>query len=141
MNVVDVFQPAEGPLGGLLEAADAVPAGFPSPATDFFFGDLDLNEYLIRDKAATFIIRVSGDSMMTTIASGDRVIVDRSISPQHGHIIIAILDGELTVKRLIRTRQGVTLAADNPAYPDLQLSDWAEASCWGVVTWILHAAI
>ncbi|MGO1627506.1 MAG: LexA family protein [Microbacterium sp.] len=126
--------------GGVLVAAESVRAGFPSPAQDYFFGDLDLNEHLIRDKASTFVVRVVGDSMLGVIASGDEVIVDRSVTPQPGHIVIAVLDGELTVKRLLRRGDGVVLHAENPTYPDVRVAELSDLSVWGVVTWILHRA-
>src|SRR5438093_13576454 len=78
-----------------------VPAGFPSPADDYLEGALDLNEYLVKHKAATFFWRVTGDSMIGAgIHSGDLLIVDRSLEPKDGNVIIAVLDGELTVKRI-----------------------------------------
>lgn len=141
MYVVDVFPAAWDPAPlRLLEAGESVRAGFPSPAQDYFFGDLDLNELLVRDKAATFIVRVAGDSMTGVIDDEDRVIVDRSIEPKHGHIVVAVLDGELTVKRLLVTRRGVVLAAENPAYPSITVPALSELTVWGVVTWVLHRA-
>ncbi|MBT7942156.1 MAG: translesion error-prone DNA polymerase V autoproteolytic subunit, partial [Alphaproteobacteria bacterium] len=90
--------------------ATAVQAGFPSPADDYMEGALDLNEHLIRRPAATFFLRVLGDSMTGAgIHSGDLLIVDRSIHPIDGHIVIAVIDGELTVKRLSRRRGRVCL--------------------------------
>ena len=77
-----------------LITSDAVAAGFPSPAQDYFDGSLDLNDHLIRDKTSTFIVRVSGESMVGAgISDGDELVVDRSITPTHGSVVIAILDG------------------------------------------------
>ena len=97
-----------------------VPAGFPSPADDYIESRLDLNEFLIRHPSATFYMRVTGDSMTGAgIYPGDILIVDRAITPRHGNIIIAVLNGEMTVKRLIRQYGTTYLAAENPAYPPL----------------------
>lgn len=123
------------------EAGEAVYAGFPSPAQDYWSGDIDLGEHLIRDRTATFIVRAVGSSMERAgIFDGDRLIVDRSITPQHGHIVIAILDGELTVKRLQLERGRIVLHAENPAFPDIEIPELSDVSCWGVVTWVLHRA-
>ncbi|XBH22962.1 translesion error-prone DNA polymerase V autoproteolytic subunit [Jonesiaceae bacterium BS-20] len=117
-------------------ALEAVPAGFPSPAQDYFSGDIDLNEHLIKDRAATFIVRIAGDSMLGAgISNGDELIVDRSLTPRNRSIVIAVVEGEMTVKRLITTPQGPELHPENPAYPILKP---AELEVWGVVTTCLH---
>jgi len=94
---------------------------------------------LIRDEAATFIVRVSGDSMEGAgIYDGDELIVDRSIEPRDGHVVIAIVDGEMTVKRLRITATGVILQAENATYPDVQVAELSELMIWGVATRCLH---
>ena len=94
---------------------------------------------LIRDEAATFIVRVSGDSMEGAgIYDGDELIVDRSIEPRDGHVVIAIVDGEMTVKRLRVTPTGVILQAENATYPDVQVAELSELMIWGVATRCLH---
>lgn len=114
--------------------AARVPAGFPSPADDHLDRRLDLNEHLVRRPAATFFVRAEGESMMGAgIFDGDILIVDRSLTPRRGDIVIAVLHGELTVKRLATTRGRRLLKADNPAHPDLSL-DEAGCEIWGVVT-------
>ncbi|PPH76763.1 peptidase S24, partial [Rathayibacter sp. AY1D9] len=103
-----------------LVTSEAVAAGFPSPAQDYFDGSLDLNDHLIRDRTSTFIVRVSGESMVGAgISDGDELVVDRSITPTHGSVVIAILDGELTVKRLELHPGRVVLRAENPEYPPI----------------------
>lgn len=115
--------------------AAAVPAGFPSPAGDYVEGKLDLNDHLIRHPAATFIIRVEGDSMTGAgIHPGDLLVVDRSIEPRSGHIVIAILGGDLTVKTLRRRKSGWFLEAANEAYPATALGKEIDCAIWGVVT-------
>ncbi len=101
---------------------------------------IDLNTHLIDDPTSTFLLRVSGDSMTGAgISDGDEVIVDRSKTAQHGSIVIAELDGELTIKRLILNDFGrPILHAENPAYPDIIVPELGEFSVWGVVTVCLH---
>jgi DNA polymerase V len=98
-----------------------VPAGFPSPASDYVEREIDLNDWLITNRLATYIVRVEGDSMTSEIHSGDRLIVDRSLEPRHGDIVIACVDGEMTVKRLVVADERRLLVADNPDYPPIEL--------------------
>jgi DNA polymerase V len=117
----------------------AVPAGFPSPADDHLDGTIDLNEFLIKHPSATFFVRASGESMKGAgIHDGDVLIVDRSLEPVDGKIVIAAVDGELTVKRLRRKGGRTTLEPDNPDYPVLDLHDGQDAVIWGVVTSVIH---
>lgn len=116
-----------------------VPAGFPSPAADHTRKELDLNEHLIRNKEATFIFRVKGDSMIGAgIYDGDELIVDRSIDPRHGNVVLAVLNNEFTVKRLHRRGGRVQLVAENPHYPPIVIKEGEELLIWGVVTRNLH---
>ena len=118
--------------------ASRISAGFPSPADDHIEGKLDLNRHLVRRPAATFFIRAQGESMKDAgIFDGDLLVVDRGIVPRAGDIVIAVLHGELTVKRLAMTEAGSILSADNPAYPDIRPG---EAGCelWGVVTFSIR---
>ena len=101
-----------------------VPAGFPSPADDHIEGNLDLNLHLIRRPAATFFIRAQGESMRDAgIYDGDLLVVDRAIAPQAGDIVIAVLHGDLTVKRLRKSNGALILYAENPDFPDIALDD------------------
>ncbi len=123
----------------VLMAPVSVPAGFPSPAQDYYSGDLDLSEHLIRDKTSTFIVRASGHSMTGAgISDGDELVVDRALTPRDGDVVIAVLDGELTVKRLRITPSAVLLQAENPGYPPLRVGELSELHIWGVVTTCLH---
>lgn len=120
-------------------ALEAVAAGWPSAAQDYYSGELDLNSHLVSNRAATFVVRVAGDSMLQAgISDGDELIVDRSLEPKHGHVVIAVLDGELTVKRLEITASGVFLRAANPRYPDIGVAELSDLQIWGVVTRCLH---
>ncbi|MGK3708873.1 LexA family protein [Arthrobacter sp. IK3] len=117
----------------------SVPAGFPSPAQDYYDGGLDLNKHLISDETSTFIVRVSGDSMTGAgISDGDELIVDRSLKPRDGSVVVAILDGELTVKRLQVTARGVVLRPENGEYPDIEVPELSDLVIWGVATRCLH---
>lgn len=117
-------------------ALSLVPAGWPSPAQDYFDGDIDLNEHLIRNKPATFVVRVAGDSMIGAgISDGDELIVDRSLEAGEGSVVIAVIDGEMTVKRLHFGVHGPELHPENPTYPVLYPH---ELQVWGVVTRCLH---
>ena len=119
--------------------ATKVAAGFPSPADDYVEGTLDLNEYLVKRPAATFFVRVTGDSMIGAgIHPGDILIVDRSLEPVDGKIVIAVLDGELTVKRLRRRDGVVYLVAENEHYPLIAISEEMDFMIWGVVTSVIH---
>ncbi len=117
-----------------------VPAGFPSPAEDYVEGSLDLNEHLIAHREATFFMRVQGHSMTGAgIQDGDLLVVDRSLEAGHGDIVVAVVDGELTVKRLWRRGGRVRLLAENPAYAPIDLKDGQELAVWGVVTNIIRS--
>lgn len=117
-----------------------VPAGFPSPSQDYSSTHIDLTELLIRDQISTFIVRVSGSSMEGAgISHGDELIVDKGLEPQDGDVVIAAMDGEMTVKRLCITPQGIILKAENPEYPDITVPELSELTVWGVATTCLHA--
>lgn len=119
-----------------------MPAGFPSPSQDYSDTKIDLTQMLIRDELASFIVRVSGDSMEGAgIYDGDELIVDRSIEPRDGHVVIAIVDGEMTVKRLQITTTGVVLQAENAEYPDVIVAELSDLVIWGVATTCLHHLI
>ncbi len=122
--------------------ATAVQAGFPSPADDYLEGALDLNQHLIRRPAATFFLRVTGDSMTGAgIHSGDLLIVDRSMPPADGRIVIAVIDGELTVKRLSRRHGRVRLMPENPRYQPIEIRDGQDLQVWGVVRHVIHSFV
>lgn len=119
-----------------------VPAGFPSPADDYIDRNLDLNTYLIKKPASTYFVKVSGNSMCDAgINSGDILIVDKSITPSSGMIIIAVINGELTVKRFIKKNGQIYLAPENPDFPIIKIEGSIVFESWGVVTYIIHKAI
>lgn len=119
---------------------EGVMAGFPSPVMGELNGTLNLNSLCIQHPATTYYVRARGDSMIGAgICDGDILVVDRSIPPQHGDIIIAAIDGEFTVKRLHRKGGNVFLCPENPAYPSRLLTAEEQSEFFGVVTWILKA--
>ena len=116
-----------------------VPAGFPSPCADFTEEQLDLNAYVVRNRAATFYFSVKGNSMEGAgICDSDKVAVDRSITPRSGHIVVAVVDGEYTLKRLYRRGSVIELRPENPAYAPLRLADDQELMIWGVVVAVIR---
>lgn len=116
-----------------------VSAGFPSPADDHTESALDLNEYLIQHPTATFFVRVSGESMINAgIHPNDILIVDRSIETVSGKIVIAVLNGELTVKRYLLKGSGIILMPENENFSPIQVQESDEFSIWGVVTSVIH---
>lgn len=121
------------------QALEAVHAGFPSVAQDYFSGDFSFDQNVIVHPDSTFIIHVAGDSMTGAgIFDGDLLVVDRSLEPREGDIVIAILDDELLVKRLARRRGRTMLRAENPAYPDFMPQEGEELVIWGVVIGNYH---
>ncbi len=120
--------------------ASPVQAGFPSPAEDYIEGSLDLNRHLVRHPAATFIVRVAGESMTGAgIYPGDLLVVDRSLEPRDGLVVIAVVDGDLTVKRLKGKPGNWRLVAEHPDYPSIPMprgedGDGETSAIWGVVT-------
>jgi DNA polymerase V len=118
----------------------SVSAGFPSPAEDYIEGRLDLNKHLIKHPAATFFVRVAGDSMIGSgIHPDDILVVDRALEPQDGSVIIAVLDGELTVKRISQRGSRLYLVPDNSLYQPLEILEEMEFEVWGVVTSVIHS--
>lgn len=119
--------------------SSSVQAGFPSPADDYVEGKLDLNEYLVKNPVATFFVRVSGESMINAgIYPDDILVVDKSITPINNKIVIAALDGYLTVKRLIINKKGNFLMPENDKFSPIEISNNMDMIIWGVVTSVLH---
>ncbi len=117
----------------------AVVAGFPSPAEQYVERPLDLNELLVARPAATYYVRAEGDSMEGAgIRSGDLLVVDRSLEPEDGAVVIACVDGEFTVKPLRKRCDGVRLEAAHPAYKPIHFSGEMELRVFGVVTAVIH---
>jgi DNA polymerase V len=117
-----------------------VEAGFPSPAEDYVEGQLDLNKHLIKHPAATFFVRATGDSMIHAgIFPGDILIVDRSIEPVDKKVVIAVINGELTVKRFRKIDGKAFLVPENEKYRAIELTEETGGEIWGVVTNVIHS--
>ena len=132
---LEVLQPTANPSSLARPLfSSPVPAGFPSPADDYIEGQLDLNDYFIQHPSATFYVRVIGESMVNAgIFPRDILIVDRAIEAAHGSIVIAVVDNELTVKRLHRKGSAIELHPENPLFPVIVIEKTMELSIWGVV--------
>ncbi len=118
----------------------SLPAGFPWPVEDSAETRLDLEELLIEHPTATFFVRVEGDSMTGAgILPNDILVVDRAIPPKEGAVVVAILDGEFTVKRLKREKNHLYLVAENPSYPPLAITPEHDFEVWGVVVYAIHS--
>ena len=117
----------------------SVSCGFTSPAEDHVENQLSLDDYLVSNPESTFFVRASGDSMIGAgIFDGDLLIIDRSIEVKNNAIVLAILDTEFTVKRLIKTGDSITLRAENDAYDDIQIRGNQTMMVWGVVVHVIH---
>lgn len=121
-----------------LDVPTANATGFGAAADDYMERGIDLNEQLIRNKPATYFMRVSGNSMTNAcIHDGDIVIVDRSIKPVSGKIIIAIIDGEMLIRRLEKTMNRVRLIPETPRLSPIEVSEFSDLVIWGVVTYVI----
>lgn len=117
----------------------AVPAGFPSIAEDYVDRALNLQELLVKHPAATFFVRVKGTSMIDAgIQTNDILIVDRALTPTNNKIVIARIDGELTVKRLRLEHNKTMLIAENASYNPIEITSAMDFEIWGVVTFVIH---
>ena len=120
-------------------ASVRVPAGFPSPAEDHQVQRIELMSQLVRHPQATFFVRIQGDSMRDAgILDGSVVLVDKAIKPQHGHIVIAVVNGDFTCKRLYLRNGRMRLQPENPTYPDLIPKEGQTVEVWGVVVACIH---
>ena len=117
-----------------------VSAGFPSPADDHLEASIDLNQHYIKHPAATFFVKVQGHSMIDAgIHNGDMLVVDRSLEAQSGSIVIAVVDGELTVKRLLLDGHEIWLMPENRQYQPIQIKEGMDLHIWGVVAHVIHS--
>lgn len=116
-----------------------ISAGFPSPAADYAEEGLDLNDFLVRNKPASFMFTVKGDSMINAgIVEGDKVIVDRSLNARSKDIVVAVVNGEYTIKRLFKSSSKVELRPENPAYQPIVFKEGSELEIWGVVVGVVR---
>ncbi len=115
-------------------------AGFPSPADDFLDKKLDLNDFLIKHPASTFFVKVKGDSMIKAgINSGDILVVDRSLEPKDKKIVVAVVNGEFTVKRVQKKASKLFLISENDDYAPIEIKEGTDFEVWGVVLHVIHS--
>ena len=140
VKVEEIFKPLLQKQQARALYASRVAAGSPVPATDDLESSLDLNDHLMKNPEATFFVRVNGDSMIDVgINPDDLLVVDRSIAPGSGKIVIAVVNGELTVKRLFRDKGKLFLMPENSAYPAIEITQETDFMIWGVVTNVIHS--
>lgn len=138
-NHIEFFLPSKKREINLNLYANSIPAGFPSPADDFLEKQLDLNDYLIKNKAATFLVKVEGRSMENAgIFDGDVLVIDRSVEPVHGKVVLGVLNGEFTVKRISMQENKVLLVPENDNFKPIEVSEEMDFKIWGVATFSLH---
>ena len=123
-------------------AEEGISAGFPSPADDYLDMDLDLHDHLVQNPSSTFCVKAIGESMKDAgIQSGDVMIVDRSLEPENRSIVLAVIDGEFTVKRVNVNNNALYLMPENDSFNPLKITEEMDFQIWGVVTFIIHKAI
>jgi len=122
--------------------SNAVQAGFPSPAEDHMDMDLNLNDHLVQNPSATFCVKAIGESMKDAgIQSGDIMIVDKSLQPKNRSIVLAVIDGEFTVKRVNINNRQLYLMPENSDFSPIKITEEMDFKVWGVVTYIIHKAL
>lgn len=138
-KVLNVYSPSNETNSEVVVFASAVSAGTPQPVEDFVEGKIDLNHHLIHKPETTFIVRVTGDSMIDAgVHPGDLLIVDRSLTPTDGRVVIASLNGDLTVKRLCKQQDKLYLMPENAKYSGIEVQEEMGCQIWGVVTNCIH---
>jgi DNA polymerase V len=138
-TVVDVYRARPVQSRPLALFLSRVPAGFPSPADDYVEQTLDLNEHLIRRETSTFFVRVAGHSMTGAgIHDGDILVVDRAVEPTDGAVVVAALDGELTVKRYRGGEERPSLVPESEGHPPIPVREGQDLVVWGVVQHVIH---
>lgn len=141
LKIVEISRAAESAPAPLPAFGSTVQAGFPSPADDYIERQLDLNELMVQHPAATFFVRVEGESMRDAgIHTGDILVVDRSVEAKNGKIVVAVVNGEFTVKRFTTDATGAYLVPENPDFPKLKIDENSEFQIWGVVMYVIHRA-
>ena len=141
-DVLDIYAVEESTLSNIPMFADSVQAGFPSPAEDYMDLDLNLQDHLIQNPSATFCVRAVGESMKDAgIQSGDIMLVDKSLTPKNRSIVLAVIDGEFTVKRVNVSEKELYLMPENENFPPIKITEELDFQVWGVVTYIIHKAL
>ena len=141
-DVLDFFSLDESALSEIPVFSDSIQAGFPSPAEDYMDLDLNLQDHLIQNPSATFCVRAVGESMKDAgIQSGDIMLVDKSLTPKNRSIVLAVIDGEFTIKRVNVSDKELYLMPENENFPPIKITEEMDFQVWGVVTYIIHKAL
>ena len=141
-NTLDFFTVDEETFATIPMFSDAVQAGFPSPAEEHMDMDLNLNDFLVQNPSATFCVKAIGESMKDAgINSGDIMIVDKSLEPKNRSIVLAVIDGEFTVKRVNVNNDKLYLIPENSNFPPIKITEEMDFQVWGVVTYVIHKAV
>ena len=139
LRIIGIAAPGNSNVPKIPLFLSAVQAGWPSPAEDYIDEEINLHEMVVRNPAATFFLRAAGESMLGVgIHDGDLLVVDRSAEAAHNRVVIAALDGELLVKRLVQRGRRTFLTPANPDYPEIEITNREYVHIWGVVTFVLH---
>lgn len=142
LKITEILSPEQVVHYELPLFLEPVSAGFPSPADDYLESKLDLNDLIVRNPASTFFVRVTGDSMKDAgIYSGDILVVDKALEPKDGSVIIAVIDGELTVKRLSKIQNKLFLLPENTNYKPIEITEQMSFEVWGVVKTVIHSVL
>ena len=132
------LKPEKGNNLGQWLVEQGISAGFPSPADDFKEIRISLDKELVKNKEATFYARVSGDSMENAgLSDGDLIVIDRSIDPQNNKIAVCFLDGEFTVKRIIKKDGKLYLKPENKNYSIIEIKNENQLLIWGIITYVI----
>ena len=132
------LKPQKGNNLGQWLVEQGISAGFPSPADDFKEIRISLDNELVRNKDATFYARVSGESMVGAgLDDGDLLVIDKSLSPENGKIAVCFIDGDFTVKRIVKEKGKLYLKAENKKYKSIELSEESELIVWGIVEYVI----
>ncbi len=141
-DTLEFFADDEQSLSSIPLFSDSVQAGFPSPAEDHMDMDLNLNDYLVHNPSATFCVKAIGESMKDAgIKSGDIMIVDKSLEPKNRSIVLAVIDGEFTVKRVNLNDNELYLIPENSNFSPIKITQEMDFQVWGVVTYVIHKTV
>ncbi len=134
------LKPEKGNSLGQWLVEQGISAGFPSPADDFKETRISLDKELVKNKEATFYARISGESMVGAgLDDGDLIIIDRSLNPENNKIAVCFLDGDFTVKRIIKKEKKIYLKPENKNYKEIEINEENELKIWGIVTYVIKS--
>ena len=135
---ITFLKPKKGDSLGQWLVEQGISAGFPSPADDFKEIRISLDSELVKNKEATFYARVSGESMVEAgLDDGDLLVIDRSLNPENGKIVVCLVDGEFTVKRIKKEKDKLYLMPENKKYTRIEIKEENELTIWGIVEYVI----